>query len=127
MIQLDAPPLEEYDAAQAHAENAGRYDGKADELDVVGQAVLRAATEGKPRMLYGVEIELQPSARDARVYCSVSFSPIDVRPMVPDLNEYMEELASRYENPIMIHPDNLREVESEQLEVAQIEEAAADD
>jgi hypothetical protein len=67
---------------------------------------------------YGVEIELRPTARDARVYRSVSFTPIDVRPMVADLDEYMEELASRHENPIMIHPDNLREVGPGQLEIA---------
>ncbi|HEV7342237.1 hypothetical protein ATE68_09780 [Sphingopyxis sp. H038] len=68
---------------------------------------------------YGVEIELQPTTRDQRVYSSVSFRPIDVRPMVPDLYEYMEELASRYEHPIMIHPDHLREVGPERLEVAE--------
>lgn len=67
---------------------------------------------------YGVEVELEPTAHDALVYSSVSFTPIDLRPIVSDLNEYMNELASRYEHPIMIDPDNLREVEPEQLEIA---------
>lgn len=68
---------------------------------------------------YGVEIELEPIARDRRVYSSVAFKPIDIRPIVPNLEDYMEELAMRYENPIMIHPDNLREVEPHCLETAE--------
>ncbi|WP_426169712.1 hypothetical protein [Sandarakinorhabdus sp. DWP1-3-1] len=72
---------------------------------------------------YGVEIELKPTGRDRRVYSSASFKPIDVRPIVPDLDEYMEELASRYDQPIMIHPDNMREVDVDLIEIAGDESA----
>ncbi|KTT68052.1 hypothetical protein [Sphingomonas sanguinis] len=113
-VQLAAELLLRPDPAARFAFDTDEVRGDGGPMTAV---YFNSAQLGVDGISYGVEIELAPIARDRRVYSSVSFKPIDVRPMVSDIDEYMEELASRYDHPLMIHPDNLREVDPEQLEI----------
>ncbi|WP_242187219.1 hypothetical protein [Sphingomonas sp. CARO-RG-8B-R24-01] len=65
---------------------------------------------------YSVEVTLEPSDFRPGVYRSTTFRPLEVRPMVADLNEYMDELVERFGASVMIHPDNVRQVEPAELE-----------
>lgn len=115
-VQLAADLLLRPNPQARFAFNMDEVCGNGEPLKAIYFNSAQLASDG---ISYGIEIELRPTARDGHVYSSVSFTPIDVRPMVSSLDEYMEELASRYEHPIMIHPDNLREVEPEQLEISE--------
>ena len=64
---------------------------------------------------YAVEVELRRVGADGRTARSTAFKPIEVRPRVLDLDEYMDELAARFDAPIFIHPDNVVEVEASKL------------
>ena len=68
-----------------------------------GVAVL--AGEG---VTYCVEVDLEPTPKDTRVYRSVRIRPKEIRAGIGDLHAYMEELRGRYERPILIHPDPAR-------------------
>lgn len=65
---------------------------------------------------YSVEVMLEPTPDRPDVFRSGGFRPLEVRPMVADLNEYMDELAQRFAAPVMIHPDNVRQVAPAELE-----------
>ena len=61
---------------------------------------------------YALKMKLVPADDDSEEYRSAGFEPIEVRPEVSDLNEYMDDLLVRFGSRVMIHPDNVHETES---------------
>ncbi len=66
---------------------------------------------GGEGITYSVEITLTPNPARPREYQSTAFRPIEVKAQVADLDEYMDELAERFDRPVMIHPDNVRRID----------------
>lgn len=67
-------------------------------------------------ILYSVAITLAPLADNAAVYRSTLFRPIEARPNTMELDDYMDELAGRFEPEVMIHPDRVTRVAPEWLD-----------
>lgn len=96
------------------------YEFDRDVLPVDGEPIeaihFNSASIAGEAILYAVAMTLAPRAENPDVYRSVSFRPIEARPATMELDDYMDELASRFKPAVMIHPDNVRRIAREEFE-----------
>ncbi|WP_157217998.1 hypothetical protein [Flavisphingomonas formosensis] len=91
--------------------------GIADSVKAIYFDSCQIAGEG---ISYSVEVTLEATEAQPDVFRSVEFNPIEVRPKVADLNDYMDDLADRFGPGVMIHPDHVRRVDPSELEVPDV-------
>lgn len=72
---------------------------------------INTATLAGASVSYGVKITLEPNESAPREYRSTRFQPLDVRPAVPDLQDYAEDLADMHSLTIVISPANVTEID----------------
>jgi hypothetical protein len=79
--------------------------------DSVEAIYINTATLAGASVSYGVKVTLEARGVKGSEFRSTRFQALDVRPAVPDLQDYAEELASEHGIKIIINPDNMSEVE----------------
>lgn len=77
----------------------------------VDAVYINTATMAGASISYGVQITLEPNEATPGEYRSTRFQALDVRPAVPDLQDYGEDLADKHDLKIVINPDNVTEID----------------
>lgn len=85
-----------------------------DQADEVHAVYINSARLADALVSYAVKVTLSASSNPGE-YRSVAFVPLDVRPAVPDLQDYAEELALQHGLTVVINPENIVEIDATQL------------
>jgi hypothetical protein len=78
-----------------------------DPTDAVRAIYIDTAALGGAAISFGFKVTLEPSQDAPGEYRSTHFQPVDVRPAVPDLQDYAEDLVDEHGLKIIIHPANV--------------------
>jgi hypothetical protein len=71
---------------------------------------INTATLAGASISYGVKVTLELNEANHSEYRPTAFQAIDVRPAVPDLQDYAEDLADKHGLKIVINPANITEI-----------------
>jgi hypothetical protein len=80
-------------------------------VNPVDAIYINTATMAGASVSYGVKITLEPNEASPGEYRSTRFHALDVRPAVPDLQDYGEDLADEHDLKIVINPANVTEID----------------